>query len=1014
MATCPTCTTPLPADALFCPRCGASTPTGISQETGRTTFSAPTVSTAEALSARRAEVQRALGAAFEVRQLIGQGGFGEVWAATDVRLKRDVAVKVLREELVASPALLERFRREAEAAAKLRHPNVVPIYQVGEAEGLVFFVMPLIKGESLRARLEREGRLDVAEAVRILLEAAGALHEAHAAGIVHRDIKPDNILLEGDQRRVLLMDFGIAKSLQAGEGGLTGTGMVIGTPQYMSPEQATGEKHIDARSDLYSLGVVAYQMLCGRLPYEADGAQGMIVAHITATPEPIEKARKGVPEELAAAVMRALAKRPEARWPTAAEFAAAIRPPVPVSEESPLRWVAKRLRRSVRGARRRLVWYGAVLVVILAGSVLADRHVFATAWRYWRSLGTRERLTQARLAVQRASAQGPLFREHGWGTAELAKLGDSLVIVFAGNSAPATFDGTTWQVVSVPGRAVPGPVVADGVWVFAANDRETVAYALTRSGPEARDTIVGVAVRAWISGSDVLLALADGGMLRGRPGAWRREPTGTRTPLLVLAGDRRRQIGLGVFARGGADSLLVFNGLNWRTVDARPDTSRLWVYDAVGALPDGTLLVAGQDCRVAYRDCRGLLARLPPGRDRWVSVNEELPAFVEFMGLAVQGPDVVWLHGRGPGCPTPACLYRDSAGRVELAPDLGRSPVLGMALLRGAPVVVTASGAVWTRREGAWGVLGELPTSIYRGGNMLITGAIFRRGWGDGTVLLAGEPGVRRMLYQDSMGGRSRRWAVTSAGTVVMGECDRMGTRLTCAPVDPLPVPGAGAVSDIALLEGTVIAAAAGGRVFRWRGGWQPMSVAGAPMDSVVELATGNGRVAVALTGVSVWSWDSSASVWRSAHRVPDWVGTAQNVAVHPLGGAVVVAGDRGVALLPPTGLPQEIRGARGAPADVVVLEDGRAVLSYPTREDPLLGGELVVTSRIDRQPVVTASVSTGQADVYGLEVRGGSLHGTGSGWLVDWASLERLPFQDSASLRSRGPQRSRMPGVGQ
>jgi tRNA A-37 threonylcarbamoyl transferase component Bud32 len=336
VSTCPTCTTPLPSDALYCPRCGASTPTQISRETGATAFAIPAPSDAEAVSTRRAELQCALGTGFEVKELIGQGGFGEVWAVADVKLKRDVAVKLLRQDLVASQALLERFRREAGAAANLRHPNIVPIYQVGEAQGLVYFVMPLIKGESLRAVMEREGRLDVAEAVRILTDVASALHEAHHAGIVHRDIKPDNILLEGSQRRVLLMDFGIAKSLEAQESSLTGTGIVMGTPQYMSPEQALGAKLIDARSDLYSLGVVAYQMLAGRLPFEADSAQGMIVAHIMTPPDPIDTAQTGVPEEMAAVVMRALAKKPDERWGSAAQFADAMRLRVPVSIKSTL------------------------------------------------------------------------------------------------------------------------------------------------------------------------------------------------------------------------------------------------------------------------------------------------------------------------------------------------------------------------------------------------------------------------------------------------------------------------------------------------------------------------------------------------------------------------------------------------------------------------------------------------------------------------------------------------------
>jgi len=186
-------------------------------------------------------VQKAVGAGFEVQRLLGAGGFAAVYAARDAKLKRDVAIKVLRPELLVSASILERFQREAETIAGLRHPNIIPIYQVGEGEGLAWFVMPLVQGETLRATLEREGRLTVEEARRILVEAAAGLAMAHEAGVVHRDIKPENIMLEGRERRVLLMDFGIARALgTSAEGGLTGTGMVVGTPLYMSPEQASG------------------------------------------------------------------------------------------------------------------------------------------------------------------------------------------------------------------------------------------------------------------------------------------------------------------------------------------------------------------------------------------------------------------------------------------------------------------------------------------------------------------------------------------------------------------------------------------------------------------------------------------------------------------------------------------------------------------------------------------------------------------------------------------------------
>jgi serine/threonine-protein kinase len=209
---------------------------------------------------------------YEIEGEIGRGGMGIVFSARDVKLKRRVAVKVLPPELAFREEIRKRFTREAQTAARLSHPHIVPIHTVGEEEGLVYFVMGFVDGESLAARLRRRERLPVEETRRIMKETADALGLAHAMSVIHRDIKPDNILLEGTRRRVMVTDFGIAKALSdIGSGTLTGTGVAIGTPAYMSPEQAAGDSEIDARSDLYSLGVVAYEMLTGEVPPMADG-----------------------------------------------------------------------------------------------------------------------------------------------------------------------------------------------------------------------------------------------------------------------------------------------------------------------------------------------------------------------------------------------------------------------------------------------------------------------------------------------------------------------------------------------------------------------------------------------------------------------------------------------------------------------------------------------------------------------------------------------------------------------
>jgi serine/threonine protein kinase len=265
-------------------------------------------------------LSQALGTSFTLEGEIGRGGMGVVYNARDERLKRKVAVKVLPPELAFREEIRIRFLREAETAARLSHPHIVPIYGVGEGpEGLVYFVMAYVDGESLGARLKRRGRLPPEEARRILMETADALGAGHALGIVHRDVKPDNILLEGSRGRTVLTDFGIAKALTSstGPGTLTATGVAIGTPHYMSPEQAAGDREIDGRSDIYSLGVVGYQMLTGELPFSAPTVPGLLLKQITEQAPYLKDKAPTCPDDLAACVMRSLEKEPEARWPTA-------------------------------------------------------------------------------------------------------------------------------------------------------------------------------------------------------------------------------------------------------------------------------------------------------------------------------------------------------------------------------------------------------------------------------------------------------------------------------------------------------------------------------------------------------------------------------------------------------------------------------------------------------------------------------------------------------------------------
>ena len=259
------------------------------------------------------ELEGAVAGRYQLERELGRGGMGAVFLARDLRLDRLVAIKVLPPELAVRPELRERFLRETRTAASFSHPNIVPVYEVQETPTLLYFVMAYVEGESLTQRVRRQGPLTVNDAVRLLQEMAWALSYAHGRGVVHRDVKPDNILLERATGRALVTDFGIARSMVAS--GLTQIGETVGTPHFMSPEQAAGDK-VDGRSDLYSLGVVGYFAVTARLPFDAESAQAIMVAHVSQPAVPVERHRPDLPVPLAMVINRCLAKDPAQRFPT--------------------------------------------------------------------------------------------------------------------------------------------------------------------------------------------------------------------------------------------------------------------------------------------------------------------------------------------------------------------------------------------------------------------------------------------------------------------------------------------------------------------------------------------------------------------------------------------------------------------------------------------------------------------------------------------------------------------------
>ena len=275
-------------------------------------------------------LEKSIGFQYRIERLLGRGGMGAVYLAHELALDRDVAIKVLPPDQAGSPERRDRFKREARIAARLNHPYIVPLYTFGEVDGLVYFVMGYITGESLAARLKRQKRLEAEDARTLLVHISDALDYAHRQGVVHRDIKPDNILIDEASGFPMLTDFGIAKATLT-DTQLTTTGQMMGTPDYMSPEQVSGNSEVGPASDLYSLGIVAYEILSGQLPFEAKSPMDAMTQRLTQAPRQLRSVAPDISDDLIAAVNGCLHKEPGTRWPDAKSLRAALSP---MDEES--------------------------------------------------------------------------------------------------------------------------------------------------------------------------------------------------------------------------------------------------------------------------------------------------------------------------------------------------------------------------------------------------------------------------------------------------------------------------------------------------------------------------------------------------------------------------------------------------------------------------------------------------------------------------------------------------------
>jgi len=399
------------------------------------------------------ELASALSDRYAIDREIGSGGMANVYLARDVRHERRVALKVLKPELgaVLGP---ERFLSEIRVTANLQHPNLLPLFDSGEAAGLLYYVMPYVDGESLRARLDREKQLPVDEAVRLATAVASALDYAHRHGVIHRDLKPENILLQEGQP--LVTDFGIALAVSiAGGGRITQTGLSLGTPQYMSPEQATGDRTIDGRTDVYSLGAVLYEMLAGDPPYHASTSQAIIAKVITENVPDVRVARPSVPENVAVAITGALEKLPADRWSSAAEFADALH--------------GKAIIRRATGMRTTIVDYGPrwsriKSLAVAVGLFGVGAVVGAVAWRQThrqRTAGTMRFEVSMPATAVLANAFGP--------TIALTPDGQSMIYVGRSGTSTALFrrrmSDLTPTLITGTDTAIVPIVSPDGKWV---------------------------------------------------------------------------------------------------------------------------------------------------------------------------------------------------------------------------------------------------------------------------------------------------------------------------------------------------------------------------------------------------------------------------------------------------------------------------------------------------------------------------------------------------------------------
>jgi len=656
-------------------------------------------------------LKTALAERYAIQRELGAGGMATVFLGEDLKHHRPVAIKVLQPELAAAMGA-ERFLREIEIAARLNHPHILPLHDSGEADGLLFFVMPYVDGESLRQRLEREKQLPIDDAVRIAREVGDALSYAHAHQVIHRDIKPENVMLTAGH--AVVTDFGIARAVTAAGGNrLTQTGYALGTPQYMSPEQAAGAQDLDERSDLYSLGCVFHEMLAGQPPFTGATVEAVIQQHLTAAPPGIASIRPAVPADLVAVVTRALAKAPADRFTRVSAFVDALTRREAATVSAP--------RRSASSRWRRGALVGGLVGVLVVGAILVGRWIGPLA----RGTPAHPRTAVAVLPFQNLSAEGP----HGYFAGGLhdellTQLAKVAALSVRGRTSVMGYARTARPIREIADELVVGSIVEGSVQVVgdrlrvnvqlvdAATDEHLWAERYDRTLDDAFAVQSEIAQRV-VEAVGAALAASEQQALAEVPTAnaeayrlylqgqeYRRRPGSRREDLEIAQGFFERALRLdSTFALAHAALSQLHGRMWWFRYD--PSQRRLdlqrseaeWALRLAPELPAAHLAMgsvhyhARRDWQSALDEYRAALDRLPSDAQLWEAIGfthrrlgnwaDMLAAFERLRQLDPRSPGLFYDLGAGGHM---AIRRYDEAVRLydlalSLAPDLHEAGV---------------------------------------------------------------------------------------------------------------------------------------------------------------------------------------------------------------------------------------------------------------------------------------------------------------------------------------------------